>query len=208
MESSKEKQFKEQINEALHTACNPERKSSDREQSGKEKLPNTSTQYFTSETALERSLGNESFKRIKDIFEKTEAMKEVAKEKNQQLEQQFKFLKQKLSSSSECLLRIKKNIENLKFSYQKNILEMHKSFDPGEILDSKNDAIKTREDMARHMEDIRNKIENLQNRMTAQREKQQYVTESYQETFERVVDTLQEIEEGSYSSQDLRVVKD
>lgn len=206
MESSKEKQFKEQLNEALQTSCNPERKSFGREENGKEKQPNFLK--FTSETALERNLGNESFKRIKDIFEKTEAMKEVAMEKNQQLEQQFKFLKQKLSSSSECLLRIKKNIENLKFSYQKNVLEMHNSLDTGEILDQKNDVIKTKEDMAKHMEDIRKKIENLQNRMTAQREKQQYVAESYQEAFERVVGTLEEIEEGSYSSQDLRVVKD
>lgn len=201
MESSKEKQFKEQLNEALQTSSNPERKSFDKEENEGE----TNFFKFASETALEKSVGNKSFQRIKDIFEKTEAMKEVAKEKNEQLEQQFKFLKQKLSSSSECLLRIKKNIENLKFSYQKNILEMHNSFDTGEILEPKNDSMK-KEDMAKNMEDIRKKIENLQNRMTAQREKQQYVTESYQAAFEQVVDTLQQIEDGSYISQGLQDV--
>lgn len=184
MDSFSDKHLKDKINEALHNSLNSECASSSEE---------------TLDSQIEENSMKKSVERIKDIFEKTEAMKEVAKEKNQQIEAQFKDLKEKLSSSSEYLLRIKKSIENLKFSYQKNVFELHHKLDPATCLESYSQL--TKEDMAKHMEDIRKKIDELQNRMTTQREKQQCVTESYQQAFDQVVNTLEDIENGSYSSQ-------
>ncbi|CAH2003794.1 unnamed protein product [Acanthoscelides obtectus] len=140
--------------------------------------------------------------KIKLFVEKTESMKEIAKEKNEQLEQQFKELKEKLSSSSEYLMRIKKNIENLKFSYQKNVSEMQKHLDPADCLENR--TPETKHDIGKEMEEIRRKIETLQARVKEQTDKHQHVTEDYKSAFDKVVDTLEVIESGSFSSQDLR----
>nr|CAH7755567.1 unnamed protein product [Callosobruchus chinensis] len=144
---------------------------------------------------------SDPLEKIKLIVEKTESMKEIAKEKNEQLEQQFRELKDKLSSSSEYLLRIKKNIENLKFSYQKNVMEMQKHLDPAECLENR--TPESRADIEKEMEEIRRKIETLQARVNEQTDKHQHVTEDYKSAFDKVVDTLEVIESGSYSSQDL-----
>ncbi|CAG9822828.1 unnamed protein product [Phaedon cochleariae] len=188
MDSSTNKNLKGMINEALQSSENIKINTDDSDQP-----------FSPHDIQCGKSL-----QQIKNIFEKTEAMREVAKEKNHQLQEQFKDLKERLSSSSEYLLRIKKNIENLKFSYQKNVIEIQKNLDPATEVEN----IKSKEDMAKHMNEIRNKIDDLQNKMTEQRNKQQYVTESYQEAFDKVIDTLQEIETGAYSSQMLSIVQD
>lgn len=54
--------------------------------------------------------------------------------------------------------------------------------------------------MGRYMEELRHKIDNLQMKMTSQREKQQHVTESYEEAFDKVISALQRIDSGGYSS--------
>ncbi|KAG5888521.1 hypothetical protein JTB14_009573 [Gonioctena quinquepunctata] len=187
MDSFKEKQVKEKLNEALQSS-------------------EMSENPHTSSSSTNQDESRRSLEEIQDIFEKTEAMKKVAKLKNQQLEEQFKDLKQRLNSSSEYLLRIKKNIENLKFSYQRNVLEINNKLDPGTQLESGN--IGTKEDMTKHMEEIRKKIDDLQNKMTVQQQKQQNVTENYQEAFDKVIDTLQQIETGAYSSQSVKATNE
>ncbi|XP_057668186.1 uncharacterized protein LOC130901103 [Diorhabda carinulata] len=154
-------------------------------------------------TSNQNDLGNEkkSLQEIQEIFAKTEAMKSVAKEKNEELENQFKDLRRKLNSSSEYLQRIKKNIENIKFSYQKNVIESQKKFDPATA--AANSKFESRDDLTQYMEDIRRKIDDLHNKMMVQKEKQQRVTESYEEAFDGIVESLQQIESGSYSSNNL-----
>lgn len=194
MDSFPDKYYKDKINEALHNSL-----TSDQDDPTSTSICDES---LDASDALQRESSLvQSVERIKDIFQKTEAMREVAKEKNHQIEEQFKDLKQKLSSSSEYLIRIKKSIENLKFSYQKNVLEINNKIDPG----SSAEPIVNPEDFAQRMEDIKKKIDDLQNRAKNQRERQRQVTESYQEAFDNVVNTLQEIESGSYSSQLLNV---
>ncbi|XP_072391329.1 uncharacterized protein [Diabrotica undecimpunctata] len=136
----------------------------------------------------------QSLEKIQEIFAKTETMKELAKEKNKELDEQFKDLKQKLNSSSEYLQRIKNNIENIKFSYQKHIIDLHRNLDP--VTAAENSQFESQDAMKTYIEDIRKKIEDLQTRTATQEEEKRNQADSYEKAFDRIVNSLQEIENG------------
>ncbi|CAG9859223.1 unnamed protein product [Phyllotreta striolata] len=187
MDALTEKQVKEQLNEI---------KQSSSEDKQSDELDLNNVEYIGDING--ESEAQKSLKHIQEIFQKTEAMKLEAKEKGQELEDQFKVLKERLNSSSEYLIRIKKNIENIKFSYQRNVIELQKKSEPP--ADMANHKFENREDMEKYIEDVRQKMDDLQNRMTMQKEKQQHVTESYEEAFNNVVNALQKLDTGECSS--------
>ncbi|XP_030752139.1 uncharacterized protein LOC115879442 [Sitophilus oryzae] len=190
MESKK--QFKEESNNLIK--INNEDRSS---------ISNFEDQFdFNTQTEnlLKENVGNKAFENIKNIFEKTQTIKKVADIKHQEIQTQFKELRERLSQSSECLQRMKNGIENIKFSYQSKIYDMQQSLTPGDFFDPEKNPLQTKEDMARHMEEIKDKIEKIQKQISAHKEKQEKVTKSYVEAFENVSQTLNCIDNGTYSS--------
>lgn len=121
--------------------------------------------------------------------------KKHAVEKSEEIEKQFKDLKQKLNSNSEFLFTIKKQVEGLTFSHQKKVLERFNRPDHYE-----NDQNYTSQEMTQRMEDIRKKIDDLRDKMAKQKEKQKEISGNYKEALKNVTDTFQEIEDGSNSS--------
>ncbi|XP_028144632.1 uncharacterized protein LOC114338236 [Diabrotica virgifera virgifera] len=183
MDDITEKQVKDQLNQAKQLSLE------------EQNLIDTETNDEEDKQSLQ------SLEKIQEIFAKTETMKELAKEKNKELEEQFKDLKHKLNSSSEYLQRIKNNIENIKFSYQKNIIDLHKHLDPATAAE--NSQFESQDAMKSYIEDIRKKIEDLQTRSTAQEEEKRNQADSYEKAFDRIVSSLQDIEKGAYSSKNL-----
>ncbi|CAH0552876.1 unnamed protein product [Brassicogethes aeneus] len=152
--------------------------------------------FSTTLNLTNQHLDESTLEHFNEIFSKSLEMKEVAKTKNLAIEKEFADLKERLSTSSDYLLRIKKNIENIKFSYQRSLMDMNKSLTMDERYTNQ-----SKQDMKASMEEIRKKIENLQHKVKSQREKQEDVSKDYKSAFEKVINTLQEIESGSYSSQ-------
>lgn len=147
---------------------------------------------------------NKTLQQFEQIFNKTEEMKAAAREKNHLIEEQFRDLKNQLNSSSEYLLKIKNSLENLKFSYQKNVIQQQRTLDTGECLEAQD---KQKKDSTQQIENIRKKIENLQQRTKVQKDTYNFVTESYQTAFDRVMKSLQDIDSGKYSSQEFKMEK-
>ncbi|KAF7275859.1 hypothetical protein GWI33_011201 [Rhynchophorus ferrugineus] len=139
---------------------------------------NSNTEYQSNldqgtEELLRNQVGNKAVENIKQIFEKTKAIKKVADVKHKEIQSQFKELHKRLNQSSECLQRMKKGIDNIKFSYQTKVFEMQKALTPGDFFDPEKNPLQTKEDMARHMDEIKEKIEQIQKQINAHKEKQQ-----------------------------------
>lgn len=103
---------------------------------------------------------------------------------------------------------MKKGIDNIKFSYQNKIFEMHHSLSPpGDYGDAPSHPPQTKEEVAKQMEQIREKIEKIQNNIYTEKEKQEKVMQSYKDAFEHVSSVLESIDKGDYSSINLANVK-
>lgn len=129
---------------------------------------------------------DDSFQRLRNLFLKTEAMKEESKTRNEEMEKQFHELQERLTSSSGFLNQIKKSIENIKFSYERDINDLEKV--TGE----------NRDEIDKQIEEIRAHISKLQN--TVKEEKP--TAQTYQEAFNEVINTFKNIAQGKYSSVD------
>lgn len=138
-----------------------------------------------------------SFERIRALFQKTEEMKEMAKEKNREVENQFESLRERLNSSSMFLNQMKSSIENLRFSYQKKLMEQHTE-DYEEYFNNK-EKFKGKAEIDNYLEELRGKIETLQMKP------KEFVSEDkepqdYQSAIRDVVENLKIIDQGLYSS--------
>ncbi|EEZ97403.1 hypothetical protein TcasGA2_TC011232 [Tribolium castaneum] len=123
-----------------------------------------------------------SFQRLRNLFLKTEEMKQESKTRNEQMENQFKELQDRLTNSSGYLNQIKKSIENIKFSYQRDITDLEKVTE------------ENREDIDRQIEEIRAHIGQLQSAVKVEKPKPQ----TYQEALNDVICTFQNIAQGKY----------
>jgi hypothetical protein len=135
-----------------------------------------------------RITDEESYQRLRRLFLKTEEMKEISQAKNKEMEGQFKELQERLVSSSGFLNQIKKSIENVKFAYQRDIIDLEKVTE------------ENREDIDKQIEEIREHIGKLRSRAREERPKPQ----TYQEAFTDVLTTFQNIAQGKYNSQNLK----
>ena len=130
---------------------------------------------------------DESFRRLRNLFLKTEEMKEVSAAKNKEMESQFKELQERLANSSGFLNQIKSSIENIKFSYQKDIMDLEKV--TGE----------NREEIDRQIEELKMNIGKLQSIPKEEKPKPQ----TYQEALTEVLTSLQNIAQEKYSSRNV-----
>lgn len=130
---------------------------------------------------------DESVERLRRLYQKTEEMKEVSKSKNEELEDQFKMLKERLSTSSGFLNHIKKSIENIKFSYQRDILDLERVTE------------ENRCEIDEQIEEIREHIDKLQSRVVE--DESQKKGENYQDAFRDVLRTFEVIARGKFASQ-------
>lgn len=146
---------------------------------------------------LKDHLSPEHFDTLMKIYEKTGEIKAHHKDYMDQINN----LKVQLSGSSEFLNRMKKQIDNMKFSYQSKLIELNKRLDPGDCLEKPNPVIESAEEYSRYMENVTKKIENLRSKFESQAQKRVSVTDNYQKAFSTVVSLMQEIEKGSYHSQ-------
>lgn len=176
---------------------------------------------FSEETAevLKANVSKEALESIKQIFDKTQSMRKVADGKHQEIQAQFKDLRERqvkallldssliksrafrLNCSSECLNRMKKGIDNIKFSYQTKVGEMYRTLSPStEYLETPS----TKEELAEKVEGIRKKIEEIQKRVSMDKDKHSQVVQNYQEAFDHVSSVLEDIDQGNYSSTKLK----
>ncbi|XP_019768742.1 uncharacterized protein LOC109543453 [Dendroctonus ponderosae] len=153
------------------------------------------------EEVLKANVSKEALENIKQIFDKTRSIRKVADGKHQEIQAQFKDLRERLNSSSECLNRMKKGIDNIKFSYQAKVGEVYRTLSPSTDYV---ETPRTKEELAEKVEDIRNKIEEIQKRVSIDKDKHSRVIQSYQEAFDHVSTMLENIEQGNYSSMKLK----
>ncbi|KAK9882148.1 hypothetical protein WA026_019665 [Henosepilachna vigintioctopunctata] len=138
-----------------------------------------------------------SFERIRELFKKTEEMKEIAKEKNQEVESQFENLRERLNGSSLFLNQMKSSIENLRFSYQRKMMEQNDQ-DFENYLKNK-EKFKSKEEINSYMDQLKEKIQNLQTKPKVS-EFEENEPKDYQSALKDVVKNLKIIDDGLYSS--------
>lgn len=118
-----------------------------------------------------------------EILNKLDTLKEATRRKNEQIEEQFQELQDRLDGSSQYLLKIKKNIENLKSS---RLPTDHCTPQIEDDFDT--DSISGR------IDEIKTKIDHLQVRTKAHTDKYQHLTENYKLAFETVLEQLEHLE--------------
>lgn len=119
--------------------------------------------------------------KIRELFLKTEEMKEESIENNKQIKNQFDELRERLTKSSGFLNQIKKNIDNIKFSYQRDIMDLEN------VAYGKN-----RDDINQQIEEIKLNISKLQSQVKEEKRKPQ----NYQEAINDVLSNFQKIANG------------
>lgn len=180
-----EKDLKDKINEALSNSSDEATDNVD---------PAEDSTSFPSQDAVDRHLLDDIIGKYEEVL----SMKKTSKKNSEDIERQFKNLREKLDSNSEYLDELKRNVGNMNFSQHNKALDLY-NMEPGACLE--NDFTYTRERINEKMDDIRKKIDNLRSKMADQKEKQQHVYDDYKKAFQTVIDNFQDIESGSYSSE-------
>ncbi|RZC32410.1 hypothetical protein BDFB_001790 [Asbolus verrucosus] len=129
---------------------------------------------------------DESFERLRNLFLKTEEMKAISQTKNEEMENQFRELQERLSNSSGFLNQMKKSIENIKFSYQRDIEGLERM-----TKENRNDIDKQIEELRTHIKKIHAKA------VRAEKPEPQ----NYQEAFSDVLETFQNVAQGKCTFQ-------
>lgn len=111
-----------------------------------------------------------------------------------------------MAKSSECLNRMKKGIDNVKFSYQTELFELHHTLHNPEDELSTSPSL-TKEEIAQKVDEIRDKIEKIQTEVYKKKARHESVIKDYQDAFDKVTTTLQSIDSGDYSSVTIPTVK-
>lgn len=141
-----------------------------------------------------------SLDRIQKLFRKTEEMREMANIKNKEVEEQFSYLKSRLSGSTTFLEQMKNQVENLKFAYQKKVMDFNHQWDTENYFDNKGDYFKNKEEMETHLDELKMKIKDLQQAKQSESNETTDEPESFQTVLEDVVSNLKKIDDGLYSS--------
>lgn len=137
---------------------------------------------------------NDPVLHLRKAIEKSREMKELSKQKNEEVEKEFASIKERLNDSTEYLQKITKNLENFKFSYQKNMMEINKNV----AMD--NFKKYSAEDMKKNMEDMRKKIAEVQYKVKAKREQEEKVKRNYKQTVDILLSAFEKIDSGDYDS--------
>lgn len=143
------------------------------------------------EFLLNEECDTEIVEKAKEIFSKSDATKKVTENRYMELDSQFNNLKERLNSTSSILLRIKKNIDNVKISYEKSFMKMHKCLNPDSEL--MGNPFESSEEMTKYIEEMERKIEVMQSTADEQTDKFKHVAHNYEEAFNRAVQALEDI---------------
>lgn len=129
--------------------------------------------------------------KIAKLVENAVSMQKIAEEKTRATEQYFNTLRDRLSNSTTFLDNIKRDIENIKFSFARD--QDHNDASFYEYCE------KTDEEMDQEIQDIKKRLEDLQGRAAAVQTSIEE-RESFETTMAKAVKTLDNIAKGLHSN--------
>lgn len=138
---------------------------------------------------------SEAVERISKLVEDAASMQKLAEEKTKATEQYFNTLRERLHNSTTFLSNIKKDIENIKLTFQNDEQQTH----------DQNSASyweyneKTDEELDQEMDKIKERLKELQNRVQTVKEDMNN-SDSFETTMKKTVNLLENVSKGIYEN--------
>ncbi|KAF2893445.1 hypothetical protein ILUMI_12730 [Ignelater luminosus] len=140
---------------------------------------------------------SKSSRKIQELVKKTSEMKDDLKEKDEFMEEKFNDLRKRINNSVSFLRSTKNQIENIKFLYQNDMLNMMGEKNFGDCLQSSDQSI---QELNLQMEEIQKKLNAVRERAKHVKEahKKIYDNEDFETTVSETVNALSNIGKGDY----------
>lgn len=142
---------------------------------------------------------DDSLERVMSLVRETNKMKEEESKRDETIRENFKLLRDKISSSTHYLTGIKRDIENIKLTYE-NDRKRAEDLTEGNYLQL---CDKTDEEIDTEFRKVQTKLDALEKRVSNFKDELTNDSRTFQETLSETVSTLDNASRGIYNTDNL-----
>lgn len=142
---------------------------------------------------------NDALERIKSLVKETNKMKKEVPKRRETIQQNFKSIRDKITSSTHYLTKIKQDIENIKLTLEEDRRKTHDLTDH-EFIEM---CTKTDEEIDAEFQKVHSKLDDLQKRVTKSKDKLMNDNRTFEETLFDTVTTLDNVGKGVYKIEEI-----